>query len=57
MIVGDSLRDIEVGKEFQTLTIAVATGLHSAKELAARQPDFLFPNLKRYRKVLKAIAG
>lgn len=57
VIIGDSVRDIEVGKEFGALTIAVATGSHTAAELAARQPDYLFENLKDFRKVMKAIVG
>lgn len=57
VIIGDSIRDVEVGKEFKALTIAVASGFHSAKELAARKPNYLFPSLEDYRKVLKAISG
>ena len=57
VIIGDSLRDIEAGKELRALTIAVATGFHSAKELAAQQPDFLFPSLKSCRTVMQAIGG
>lgn len=57
VIIGDSIRDIEVGKEFGALTIAVATGFHTAGELAARQPDYLFKSLRDYRKVIKAIGG
>jgi phosphoglycolate phosphatase-like HAD superfamily hydrolase len=33
VIIGDSVRDIECGKEFNALTIAVATGFHSKEEL------------------------
>jgi len=57
VIIGDSVRDIDCGKEFNALTIAVATGFHSAEELAAHKPDYLFKSLKDYRKVLKAISG
>jgi phosphoglycolate phosphatase-like HAD superfamily hydrolase len=54
-IIGDSIRDIECGKLFGALTIAVATGFHSEEELLKAEPDYLFDNLKDYRKVLKAI--
>jgi phosphoglycolate phosphatase-like HAD superfamily hydrolase len=55
VIIGDSVRDIECGKLFSALTIAVATGFHSEEELLKVEPDYLFDNLKDYRKVLKAI--
>jgi phosphoglycolate phosphatase-like HAD superfamily hydrolase len=55
VIVGDSIRDIECGKKLNALTIAVATGFHSEEELTSRKPDYLFKNLKDYRKVLKTI--
>ena len=55
VIIGDSTRDIECGKEFNALTIAVATGFHSRVQLSATGPDYLFENLKDYGKVLRAI--
>ena len=55
VIIGDSTRDIECGKLFNTLTIAVAAGFHSRTQLSAAGPDYLFADLKDYRKILKAI--
>lgn len=55
VVIGDSIRDIDSGKELGTLTIAVATGFHSEAELANHQPDFLFRDLKDYKEVIKAI--
>jgi phosphoglycolate phosphatase len=55
VIIGDSVRDIECGNVFGALTIAVATGVHSKEQLLKARPDYLFDNLKDYRKVLKAI--
>ena len=55
VIVGDSLRDVESGKQLNAMTIAVATGFHSEGKLSASEPDYLFRNLKNYRKVLQAI--
>jgi phosphoglycolate phosphatase len=55
VIIGDSIRDIECGKLFHALTIAVATGFHSRVQLSAAGADYLFDNLKDYKKVLKAI--
>ena len=55
IIIGDSLRDIECGKLFNALTIAVATGFHSRDQLLAASPDYLFMDLRDYQKVLAAI--
>lgn len=55
VIVGDSVRDIECGKLFNALTIAVATGFHSQAQLLAARPDYLFTDLRDYGKVLAAI--
>lgn len=55
VIIGDSLRDIECGKEFNALVIAVATGFHSAAQLKELKPDYLFKSLRDSRKILKAI--
>jgi phosphoglycolate phosphatase-like HAD superfamily hydrolase len=57
VIIGDSVRDVECGKLFNALTIAVATGFHSQAQLSAAGPDYLFENLKDYRKVLEAIGS
>jgi phosphoglycolate phosphatase-like HAD superfamily hydrolase len=56
VIIGDSTRDIECGKLFHALTIAVATGFHSKVQLSAAGPDYLFADLKDCREVLRAIA-
>ena len=55
VIIGDSLRDIECGKEFNALIIAVATGFHSLTQLKALQPDYLFRDLKDTDKIVRAI--
>jgi phosphoglycolate phosphatase len=55
VIVGDSIRDIECGQQFNALTIAIATGFYSKEVLASLKPDYLFDNLKDYDKVLQAI--
>lgn len=55
VIIGDSLRDIECGRQFHALTIAVATGFHSAEQLAEAGPDHLLKDLADYNKVLEII--
>jgi phosphoglycolate phosphatase-like HAD superfamily hydrolase len=55
VIIGDSVRDVAVGKEFNALTIAVTTGLHSWEELAKYQPDYLLESMEDTNSILKAI--
>lgn len=55
VIIGDSIRDVECGKSFNALTIAVATGFHSQEKLLAAGPDYLFENLENYQEVLRMI--
>jgi phosphoglycolate phosphatase-like HAD superfamily hydrolase len=55
VIIGDSIRDIECGKRFNALTIAVTTGFHSEERLSKAGPNYLLKDLSDYRKVLKAI--
>lgn len=55
VIVGDSIRDVECGKPFGALTIAVATGFHSPEKLKAAGADIIFPSLENSDEVLKAI--
>lgn len=57
VIVGDSVRDVECGRQFNALTIAVATGLHSAEGLSKSGPDFLFQDLTNCEKVMQAIGA
>jgi phosphoglycolate phosphatase len=55
VIVGDSVRDVECGRQLSALTIAVATGFHSKEKLLSKKPDYLFDNLENYWKVLNII--
>lgn len=55
VIVGDSIRDIECGKEFNALTISVATGFHSHAQLREKGADFIFYNLNEWRKIVDII--
>lgn len=54
VIVGDSIHDIECGKPHGSLTIAVATGFYSKKELMKHSPDYLFTDLTDPR-ILKVL--
>ena len=55
VIIGDSARDIECGKQFNARVIALLTGHHTVERLAALKPDYLFPDLTDTAKVLEAI--
>ena len=55
VIIGDSIRDVECGKQFNALIIAVTTGSHSREELLRLGPDYIFPDLRDYRKILQVI--
>jgi len=57
VVIGDSLRDIECGKQFGAVKIAVATGHHSVAALRAAEPDFLFSDLADTKKVIRAALG
>jgi phosphoglycolate phosphatase len=48
-IIGDSIHDIESGKPFDALTIAVNTGFHSKEELMKHAPDYLFQDLTDHK--------
>ncbi len=55
VVIGDSVRDIESGKAYGALTIAVATGFHPREELLEAEPDCIFDSLKAYREILAVI--
>ena len=55
IIIGDSIRDVECGRAFNALTIAVTTGYHSRAQLLKAGPDYLFADLTDCKKVLAAI--
>lgn len=55
VIIGDSIRDIEAGRQFNALTIAVATGFHTVEELSKNKPDYLFRNMEDFRQILNIV--
>jgi phosphoglycolate phosphatase len=54
-IIGDTPADILCGVDHEVKAIGVATGRHSAVELEAHHPDFVFPDLGDWRAVYEAI--
>jgi phosphoglycolate phosphatase-like HAD superfamily hydrolase len=55
-VIGDTPRDIECGKAFGAVTVAVATGHYSPEELASHHPNFLFDDFSDPDAVMAAIA-
>jgi phosphoglycolate phosphatase len=51
-VLGDTPKDIACGKAIGAKTVAIATGQYSLEELAAHDPDFLFPDLADTRHVV-----
>lgn len=54
-VIGDSTRDIAAGKANGTKTIAVLTGEHDQKTLAAAKPDYIFKDLTPTRRIIEVI--
>lgn len=54
-VVGDSTRDIDAGKANNAKTIAVLTGEHDKKTLAAHKPAYIFKDLSPTKKILETI--
>jgi phosphoglycolate phosphatase-like HAD superfamily hydrolase len=57
VIIGDTPADVECGASLGVTAVAVATGRHSADELAAHAPDHLFADLADWRAAYDAIMG
>ena len=55
-MIGDSVRDVECGKEFSAMTIAVATGPHNHHDLELSKPDYIFNSLREYEKIVKIVS-
>lgn len=57
VILGDTPFDITCGAQLGVRTIAVATGRHTADDLAVHTPDHLFPDFRDTDAAWAAIAG
>jgi len=55
VIIGDSIRDVECGRQLNTFTVAVATGFHSMSDLKREKPDFVTKDLRNTNKLLSII--
>lgn len=57
VIIGDTPRDIGCARAFGARAIAVATGWHTAEDLAAHRPDRVFVDFSDQELALAAIFG
>lgn len=55
-VLGDTPHDVSCARAFGAKAIAVATGRHTRKELAACAPDAVFDDLENLESVLAALA-
>ncbi len=51
-VIGDTPRDIIVGKNAGAKTVAIATGIYGLEELKSHNPDYLFQDLSDYKSFL-----
>jgi phosphoglycolate phosphatase-like HAD superfamily hydrolase len=56
-IVGDTPLDVDCARACGAVAVSVATGRHTAQELAACGPDLLFPDLSDVTRVVDALAA
>lgn len=57
VVIGDTPADVECGASLGVTAVAVATGRHSADELAACRPDYTFADFSDWRAAYDAIMG
>ena len=55
VVIGDTPLDIHCARVFGARAVAVATGQHGMEELAAHNPDALFPDFSDVPRVLSAL--
>jgi phosphoglycolate phosphatase len=52
LLVGDTVEEIEIGKEIKAKTVAITGGYHSRKVLAKHKPDHIITNLLDLKKIV-----
>ncbi len=55
VVIGDSIFDVLCAKHYGAVSLAVNSGRTTREELAAQNPDHLFPTLADTQSVIKAI--
>ena len=54
-VIGDTPFDIQCARPHGAIAVAVAAAQHNEKQLAAHQPDYLFPDLSDLERVLQVL--
>lgn len=57
LIIGDTIEEIEIGKELGCFTVAITHGNCSTARLKTAKPDFLISSLKEAIDIIKQING
>jgi phosphoglycolate phosphatase-like HAD superfamily hydrolase len=57
ILIGDTLRDVQAGRNGGARVIAVATGSDSVEALRAEGADIALPDLQDTRAVMEAVSG
>lgn len=55
LIIGDTVEEIEIGKELNVITVAITHGFCSTPRLKAANPDYLINNLREVVRITKGI--
>lgn len=55
LIIGDTVEEIEIGKELNVITVAITHGFCSTPRLKAVNPDYLINNLREVVRITKGI--
>ena len=55
LIIGDTIEEIEIGKELGIITIAITQGNTSTPRLKTAKPDYLISDLKQVIDIIKKI--
>lgn len=55
LIIGDTIEEIEIGKELGTVTVAITNGNCSITRLKAKNPDYLINNLNETVNIIKKL--
>lgn len=55
LVIGDTIEEIEIGKELGAVTVTITHGFCSTKRLKTSNPNFLIDSLKQVIEIIKTI--
>lgn len=56
IVIGDTPHDVEAGKKFDAVTVAVETGGHDTKTLESSGADIVLKDMSDYKKILQRVS-